>query len=278
MRQQSSGQRHDGVAPDGGFLMCAPGDACGAADDLAGRRAVVLGASGSIGGAIVDRLLRVGVHVMVVDRDAHRLAADVGRAADVVAGPLERRGDGGRLARRVLDRAGPVDLIVRQYALPTDTDILDLDEHGFDEVFNPGQPYFFLRELLRPVATAPVAERRPAPSRRRVVLVGPAFGDPFEQGEPHVRARGACHSLNGILAAESAAGIRANMIDSGWILEDGRAPVSPQIRTMWEETGGDPASPDDVARLAMCLLSDACTGQVTGGVWEPRRGRTRQPA
>src|SRR5450432_3574378 len=95
--------------------------------DLSGRRAVVTGGGGGIGGAISDALADAGAHVIVVE-------IDEGRGHDRVEAITTAGGSADALVADVLDRAqveqavtaatkaGPVDILVNNvghYLRPT---------------------------------------------------------------------------------------------------------------------------------------------------------------
>jgi short-subunit dehydrogenase len=84
---------------------------------LEGRRALVTGASGGLGGAIATALHGRGVQVVVSGRreDAlEELRRKLGDRVDVVASDLSRPD----AARELADRCGPVDVLVANAALP----------------------------------------------------------------------------------------------------------------------------------------------------------------
>jgi NAD(P)-dependent dehydrogenase (short-subunit alcohol dehydrogenase family) len=246
--------------------------------ELTGMHAVVTGATKEIGKAVVRRLLAAGAHVTVLDRDAERLEAEYGDTCERIAGAFDRTGEGRRLAGRVLRRRPAAQLIVHNHEVATSQDVLDLDEDGFDEAFNPKEPLFFVRELVRGLVAGQDPAPGRVPSRGRVVFIAPAYADPFDQDLSHVRAVSACRSLTDMAADLRRVGVRANMIEPGWVREEGAPP--PPAPELWH---GGPCTPDDVARLAMCLLSDDCTRLVSGGAfgseaWRPHAALLGQPA
>jgi 3-oxoacyl-[acyl-carrier protein] reductase len=88
---------------------------------LEGKRALVTGASGSIGSAIVEMLVREGVRVVVHGRrkDAtHAVAARVGGpgVAAVVLGDLSERTQAKRVADEALAAFGGIDILVNNAA------------------------------------------------------------------------------------------------------------------------------------------------------------------
>ena len=93
--------------------------------DLAGRRALLTGASSGLGPVIARRLRREGVGFVLSARGRpglEALAAELGDARVVVA-DLTRPEDVERLARE----AGPVDILIANAGLPANGRLLDLE-------------------------------------------------------------------------------------------------------------------------------------------------------
>jgi short-subunit dehydrogenase len=86
-------------------------------NSIEGRRALLTGASGGIGGAIATALHDRGAHLVITGRRAQALEELKGRLGDrtdVVVSDLSSHADVGRL----LDSAGQVDILVANAALP----------------------------------------------------------------------------------------------------------------------------------------------------------------
>jgi 3-oxoacyl-[acyl-carrier protein] reductase len=231
--------------------------------DLKGRRAVVTGAARGIGLAIARRLLMAEAQVVAVDHDQEALerAFNGAQGCNCVTGDVARP-DVSALAERVL-ADGPVDLIVNNLGISTEHSFLDLQEPAFDLVLqtNLRGPLFFTKRLV-----SELVERR----RRGTILFISSLHDTFVARRPHYSASKAgvamvCRELAYELGWH---GIRVNAISPGWI----RTAVdldSPAQREKYEWTQpriplGEPGEPDDIAKLALVLLSDAWSGYVTG--------------
>lgn len=269
MGLQRAGHPRDDRGGSSHAAICALGGPW-QAGDIAGRRAVVTGAAGWIGKAVAASLVRAGARVTVIDRDADRLAAEFGETCHRLAGSFDRMGEGRRLAEGVRRSAGEVELIVHNHEVSTSQDVLDLDEQGFNRAFNPREPFFFVRELARGLMAAPGGRSGPMAARGRIVFIAPPYADPFDQDASHVRARHACRSLTEVASGLWRLGIRANMIEPGWVVAGGRQ--RPGSSHLWP---GWPGTPDDVARLTLCLLSEDCTRLVTGRAFGPEHWRPR---
>jgi 2-deoxy-D-gluconate 3-dehydrogenase len=231
--------------------------------DLNGRRAVVTGAAHGIGLAIAGRLIMAGARVVAIDLDEKELkrafngAPGCGWLAADLSAP-----DVTGVADDLLED-GPVELIVNNVGVSTEHGFLDLDEHAFDLVLrtNLRGPLFFTRRLVQGL----IGQRR-----RGTILFISSLHDTFVAHRPHYSASKAGMAM---LARELAFelgrhGIRVNAISPGWI-RTARDLNSPAQRAKYELTQpriplGEPGEPDDVARMALVLLSDAWSGYVTG--------------
>lgn len=231
--------------------------------DLKGRRAVVTGAARGIGLAIARRLLMAEARVVAVDTDQEALeqAFNGAQGCHCVTGDVAQP-DVTALAEAVLAN-GPVDLIVNNLGISTEHSFLDLQEPAFDLVLqtNLRGPLFFTKRLV-----SELVEQR----RRGTILFISSLHDTFVARRPHYSASKAgvamvCRELAYELGWH---GIRVNAISPGWI----RTAVdqdSPAQREKYEWTQpriplGEPGEPDDIAKLALVLLSDAWSGYVTG--------------
>jgi len=98
--------------------------------DLNGKRALITGGAGGIGGCIARDLAREGVDLILVDIAEDRLAAAadecraLGVAVDTLTCDLTRPADITAMARRVIDEMGGIDILINNAGLihygPTD--------------------------------------------------------------------------------------------------------------------------------------------------------------
>lgn len=85
--------------------------------EVAGRRALITGATGGIGQAIARGLHRAGAHVVVTGRRTETLeslASELGERVEVVAADLASADS----VRELIERAGRIDVLVANAALP----------------------------------------------------------------------------------------------------------------------------------------------------------------
>jgi NAD(P)-dependent dehydrogenase (short-subunit alcohol dehydrogenase family) len=228
--------------------------------DLAGRRAVVTGAAHGIGLSIAHLLAVTGAEVLAVDRDRERLqTAFPERQCTPIVGDLVE-GGGARLAERLLAAHAPIDLVVNNVGINTPHSFLDLDEDDFDLTVstNLREPWFFTRALVRRL----VDEAQPG----AIVFIS-SLHDQFVSGTPHYSVtKAAVSMLVRELATEVAPhGIRVNAISPGSVwTEPSDAPAEEVEYAARLIPAGRIGRPDDIARAAIFLLSDAWAGYITG--------------
>jgi NAD(P)-dependent dehydrogenase (short-subunit alcohol dehydrogenase family) len=181
---------------------------------LDGQVALVVGAGGGIGRAVVDRYLKEGARVLAVDRDAGRLdALAAGHGCDVHAADVSDWAGAAGAVQAGIDRFGGLDVLVSCAGL-YDQAVRLVDIPGdrladaFDECFraNVGSSLLLVR-----AAVATLAERR-----GRIVLTGSFAGHRPAGGG--VLYTGAKHAVVGVvaqLAYELAPKIRVNGVAPG---------------------------------------------------------------
>jgi NAD(P)-dependent dehydrogenase (short-subunit alcohol dehydrogenase family) len=231
--------------------------------DIKGRRAVVTGAGHGIGLAIANLLIMAEARVVAIDNDKEALERNFNGApgcswlVDDIAKP-----DVADLAEEVLEH-GPVQLIVNNLGISTEHGLFDLEEREFDLVLrtNLRGPLFFTRRLARELLQR---------NLRGAILFISSLHDTFVAQRPHYSASKAgvamvCRELAHELGAS---GIRVNAISPGWIRTANDLDTAKQ-RAKYEHTQPRiplrrPGEPEEVAKVALVLLSDAWTGYVTG--------------
>ncbi|MFD7732306.1 2,3-dihydro-2,3-dihydroxybenzoate dehydrogenase [Kitasatospora phosalacinea] len=233
------------------------------------RIALVTGAAGGIGEAVVRRLASGGHTVAAVDSSTQRLAETVaglaGKGLDVHAFPCDVRH-----GREVNDTVaaveaelGGIDVLVNAAGVLRLGGILDLSEEDWDTTFAVNASGVFR-------VSQAVIRRMVARSRGAVVTVASnAAHVPRTSMAAYGASKAAAEMLTKSIGLEAAAhGIRCNVVAPG-------STDTPMLSSMWQsETGpeltlrGDPdafrvgiplrriASPEDVAETVEFLVSD----------------------
>jgi len=245
--------------------------ALGLLDDLRGRHAVVTGAARGIGEAIAKWLIMAGADVTVIDRDSR--VKDVFRteSCQVMEADLYDE-DVVALADELTSRR-PVELLVNNVGITTPHRFGQIGPAELDLVLgtNLTGPWLFTDRLVKALiedrARIPGA-RSPRP--RGSILFISSLHDRFVAREAHysVSKAGVSMLVQAMAKELGKHRIRVNAISPGWIrtAEDTTTPeqVAKYERLRPRIPLGQAGVPADVARVALFLLSDACSGYVTG--------------
>lgn len=241
---------------------------------LAGRRIVVVGATGGLGGAIVDELLSLGASLLATGRSEESLDSLPSRGAVVHRLELFDPGAPLELARRVDEIFGGVlDGLVLAAATqgaigPTRT----IAPTALERAFREGP----VATLAIVQACAAQLDRSRSPSL--VFFSGGGGTAPFPRYTPYALAKVALVRLVENLAAEEP-GWKVNAVAPGFVatsIHRATLLAGPELaganfevtRTRIEQ---DAASPGLAASLVAFLLgpeSDGITGRLVSAVWD----------
>jgi len=226
---------------------------------LAGRTALVTGASRGIGEAIARALDGAGARVALVARDHDRLAAV---AAELAHDPVWLVADlaecaaPGDLARRALALLGRVDILVNNAAEAVRQPTVDLDADVVDRLYavNVRAPLLLIAALLPSILAVGSG------SIINVSSVSAVVGTPRRAA--YAATKGAIDAATRSLAVElGPAGIRVNSVAPGavdtalWATNRTVPGVIEQIEA--QTALGRWGRPDDIADAVVFLASDA---------------------
>jgi NAD(P)-dependent dehydrogenase (short-subunit alcohol dehydrogenase family) len=241
---------------------------------LAGRTALVTGASRGIGAAIATALDRAGARVALVARSGAALDAAAGEMAHqpvVLPADLADPDAPGQLIRAAVEQLGGIDVLVNNAAVAARAPTVELDAELVDRLYavNVRAP------LLLIAALVPSMIERGGGAIISVSSVSAVTGTPRRAA--YAATKGAIDAATRSLAMELGRhGIRVNSVAPGavdtemWARNRAIPGVIEEIEAMTPL--GRWATPDDIADVVAFLASDAArfiTGEtvcVDGGM------------
>ncbi|MFB6615694.1 2,3-dihydro-2,3-dihydroxybenzoate dehydrogenase [Streptomyces sp. NPDC085524] len=236
---------------------------------MQGKTALVTGAAGGIGEAVVRALAARGVRVAAVDRDAERLAvavkSAVGEGLTVSAFPADvtASSDVDGLVAEVESTLGPLDYLVNAAGVLRLAEARALTDEEWATTFAVNTTGVFF--VSRAVVNRMVPRQRGA----IVTVASNAAGTARAEMSAYAASKAAATMFTKCLGLEVAKfGIRANLVAPG-------STDTPMLTSMWEDDSsarmsidGNPdayrvgiplgklARPQDVADAVVFLLSD----------------------
>jgi 3-oxoacyl-[acyl-carrier protein] reductase len=231
--------------------------------DLAGRRALVTGASSGIGLGVAEAFLEQGMRVAVHYR-SNRAAAEAlvarhpGRAVAVQA---ELGSEAGCVAcvAEAARALGGLDQLVHSAAIWNEGPIGRIAAAQLEEMFrvNVFSAFYLVREALPHLGRT---------GRGNVVFLGSTAGQRGEPRHGHYAAtKGALQSLAMSLAVELAPGTRVNVVSPGWVRTPMAEPELAVIGPALDATlpNRRVAEVEDVVHAVLYLASEA-SGHLVG--------------
>ncbi|RFU49700.1 SDR family NAD(P)-dependent oxidoreductase [Paraburkholderia sp. DHOC27] len=231
---------------------------------LAGKTAVISGATTGIGLAIAQRFVNEGAHVFIFGRRQAQLdaaAATLGRNVTAIRADAADLADLDRVAAAVREQTGRVDIVVSNAGYTEQAPIDTLTPEHFDKAFNlmARGPVFLVQKLL------PMMQ-----GRGSIVLVSSAMhlmGIPGHTA--YAATKAALRSYARTWAAEfKDRGIRVNMLSPGVTdtpILDAQSATREELIEMYEGMVplGRMARAEEIANAALFLASDE-SSYVTG--------------
>jgi NAD(P)-dependent dehydrogenase (short-subunit alcohol dehydrogenase family) len=247
-----------------------------ATQELAGRTALVTGATSGIGQATATALAQKGAHVLLAGRNTERGAAAVaairaaGGTADFVQADLRDAASARDLARRATAAAGGhIDILVNNVGTGVFGPTAGVAEEAFDQVIgtNLKVPFYLVGQLA-----PPMAER----GKGAVINVTTMAG---QLGMPGMALYGASKAALNLLTKSWAAefgprGVRVNAVSPGPTRTPGVAGFGDTLDQLGAQSpAGYVAQPEEIAAAIAFLATDAAS-YVHGAVLNVDGGRT----
>lgn len=240
--------------------------------DLTGKKALVTGASGGIGGAIAKRLAEQGAEIVITGRKPEplqQLAEEIGEKAHIVVTALDNAEKAAALIGQAEELIGQVDILVNNAGMTRDGLSMRMTDGDWDAVIKVNLTASF--QLCR-AAMRGMMKRRWGRMVNITSVVG-VTGNPGQAN--YVASKAGMIGMTKSIAAELASrGITANCVAPGFIAtpmtdvltDDQKANINKSI------PAGRMGSSDDIAHAVVYLASEEAaymTGQtlhVNGGM------------
>ncbi|MBL1146780.1 MAG: 3-oxoacyl-[acyl-carrier-protein] reductase [Pseudomonadota bacterium] len=240
--------------------------------DLTGKKALVTGASGGIGGAIAKRLAQQGADVVITGRKPeplYALAEEIGDKAHVIVSALDDSEKAAALIAGATEAMGGVDILVNNAGFTRDTLSMRMTDGDWDAVIQVNLTACF--QLCRAAMRGMMKNRW-----GRMINISSVVGVTGNPGQAnYVASKAGMIGMTKSIAAELASrNITANCIAPGFIAtpmtdaltDDQKAGINAKI------PAGRMGTPDDIGHAVVYLASDEAaymTGQtlhVNGGM------------
>lgn len=221
--------------------------------------ALVTGGTSGIGRAVANQLAQLGIHVVVVGRNADRGAKTVseirasGGEADFISSDLHDAATARAVAQKALELGGGhVDILINNAAIYPFGPTEKMTEQDFDSIFslNVKTPFFLVAEL------APRMAKR---GKGAIVNVSTMVADYGVAGFGlYGSSKAAMNLLTKAWAAEfGPSGVRVNAVTPGPTRTEGTDGMVEALEQLAAQApAGRPATADEVAEAIVFLATD----------------------
>ena len=221
--------------------------------------ALITGGTSGIGRAVANKLAKLGVHVLVVGRNAERGEKTIseirsaGGHADFIASDLRDAASAREVARRAIELGeGHVDILINNAGIYPFGLTHETSEESFDKVYslNVKVPYFLVAEL------APLMAKR---GKGAIVNLSTMVADYGAAGmSVYGSSKAAINLLTKTWAAEyGPSGVRVNAVSPGPTRTEGTGSFDEGLEQLASQApAGRPATPDEIAEAIVFLATD----------------------
>jgi NAD(P)-dependent dehydrogenase (short-subunit alcohol dehydrogenase family) len=227
-----------------------------------GKVGLITGGTSGIGRAAANKLARLGVHVIVVGRNAGRgekavtEIREAGGEADYISSDLRDASSAREVARRAVEIGnGHVDILVNSAGIFPFGPTHEMTEEVFDSVYalNVKAPYFLVAEL------APLMAKR---GKGAIVNVSTMVADYGAAGMSlYGSSKAAINLLTKAWAAEyGPSGVRVNAVSPGPTRTEGTEAMGEGLEQLAAQApAGRPATADEIAEAIVFLAMDSAS-------------------
>jgi len=220
--------------------------------------ALITGGTSGIGRATAKKLAQLGIHVVVVGRNANRGKDTVdeirvaGGKADFISSDLRDAVSAREVAKKAVELNGHIDILINNAGIYPFGPTHEMTEEQFDFVFslNVKVPYFLVAEL------APLMAKR---GKGAIVNLSSMVAD---YGSPGMSLYGSSKAAVNLLTKTWAAeygpsGVRVNAVSPGPTRTEGTDAMGEGLEKLASEgPAGRPATADEIAEAIVFLATD----------------------
>jgi NAD(P)-dependent dehydrogenase (short-subunit alcohol dehydrogenase family) len=221
--------------------------------------ALITGGTAGIGRATADKLAQLGIHVIVVGRNAERgeqTVAEVraiGGKADFISSDLRDAASAREVARKAIQLGnGHVDILINNAGIYPFGPTHEMTEEVFERVYslNVKAPYFLVAEL------APLMAKRGKGAIVNLSTMAADYGAPGLS--LYGSSKAAINLLTKVWAAEyGPSGVRINAVSPGPTRTEGTGAMGEALEQLAAQApAGRPATADEIAEAIVFLATD----------------------
>ena len=221
--------------------------------------ALITGGTSGIGRSVANKLTALGIHVIVVGRNAERgqkTVAEIraaGGTVDFISSDLQDASSAREVARRAVEvGGGHVDILINNAGIYPFGPTHETTEEMFERVYalNVKAPYFLVAEL------APLMAKK---GKGAIVNLSTMVADYGVPGMSlYGSSKAAINLLTKVWAAEyGPRGVRVNAVSPGPTRTEGTEAMGEGLEKLAAEApAGRPATPDEIAEAIVFLATD----------------------
>jgi NAD(P)-dependent dehydrogenase (short-subunit alcohol dehydrogenase family) len=221
--------------------------------------ALITGGTSGIGRSAANKLAALGIHVIVVGRNAERGQKAVGEIraaggkADFISSDLQDASSAREVARRAVELGdGHIDILINNAGMYPFGPTHETTEEMFERVYalNVKAPYFLVAEL------APLMAKK---GKGAIVNLSTMVADYGAPGMSlYGSSKAAINLLTKVWAAEyGPSGVRVNAVSPGPTRTEGTEAMGEGLEKLAAEApAGRPATPDEIAEAIVFLATD----------------------